>query len=68
MTASEDGLTVYTSGVDRKICQFKMISVSKSSTVNHFNGKTITKENEWMLCGEKRYHTHDVNSLVLIKV
>ena len=74
MTASKDGQTVYTSGVDRKICQFQLISVSKTKSnttttkFHGFNGKTTTRMSEWMLCGEKRYHTHDVNALALLDV
>lgn len=55
MTASKDGKRVYSSGVDRKMVEYKFMPLLR-------NGG-----GEWMISGEKRYHTHDVNALALLQ-
>ncbi len=58
LTASKDGTRLFSSGVDRKVCQFTKMNV---------DGEALSK-NQWIASGSKRYHTHDVNSMVYIEV
>jgi U3 small nucleolar RNA-associated protein 4 len=70
LTASADGKTVYSSGVDRKICQFKLLQISKNKNDSNARASSSNAASsmEWMICGEKRYHTHDVHALCLLDV
>jgi U3 small nucleolar RNA-associated protein 4 len=53
LAASDDGKRVYSSGVDQKIIKMELIEQDG-----------ITK---WKHTGSKRYHTHDVRSILLIE-
>ncbi|KAJ1547778.1 U3 small nucleolar RNA-associated protein 4 [Nowakowskiella sp. JEL0078] len=52
LVANTNGTTVYSSGIDRKVVQFKTVENSR-----------INKK--WVISGEKRYHSHDVRALAL---
>ncbi|KAJ2856577.1 U3 small nucleolar RNA-associated protein [Coemansia erecta] len=79
LAASEGGNTVFASGVDPKVTQFKLFSGSKpvdSLTDRGMGLKKKQKEKKsdksvngmgpatkWQLTGFRRYHTHDVRAL-----
>ncbi|KAG4106303.1 WD40 repeat-like protein [Neocallimastix lanati (nom. inval.)] len=57
LTSTEDGAYVFSSGVDRKIVRF--------STVTNTNQKGRKSKEQWVVAGERRYHSHDVRSLIV---
>jgi len=57
LTSTEDGAYVFSSGVDRKIVRF--------STVTNSNQKGRRSKGQWVVAGERRYHSHDVRSLIV---
>ncbi|OUM69505.1 hypothetical protein PIROE2DRAFT_38084, partial [Piromyces sp. E2] len=57
LTSTEDGAYVFSSGVDRKIVRF--------STVTNTNQKGRRSKEQWVVAGERRYHSHDVRSLIV---
>lgn len=52
---SQDGNTIYSSGVDQKICQFSKVRVE--------NSRTKTSIHKWVSTGARRVHAHDVRAL-----
>ncbi|KAJ3120006.1 U3 small nucleolar RNA-associated protein 4 [Nowakowskiella sp. JEL0407] len=54
LVASKDGTTIYSSGIDRKVIQYRMV-------------KTKVPSAPWVLSGEKRYHSHDVRAIALFE-
>ncbi|KAJ3162242.1 U3 small nucleolar RNA-associated protein 4 [Geranomyces variabilis] len=68
---------VWTAGVDRKVVQFSLIDVragNSSAAGKKGNAKTKRKPasggdltKQWIVSGEKRYHTHDVRALALVE-
>ncbi|KAJ2411808.1 U3 small nucleolar RNA-associated protein [Coemansia sp. RSA 2530] len=70
LTADETGHTVFASGVDPKITQFKLLaggSVAAESAINGAGGKKklIIRPKKWQLAGFRRYHTHDVRAIAV---
>ncbi|KAJ2336188.1 U3 small nucleolar RNA-associated protein [Coemansia sp. RSA 2681] len=73
LTADEAGHTVFASGVDPKITQFKLLaggSVADSAHHNGSNGvsgkkKLHMRSKKWQLAGFRRYHTHDVRAIAV---
>jgi U3 small nucleolar RNA-associated protein 4 len=66
LTANLTGDVVYSSGIDRKIVQYRQvesgIQTPKSKRNNKkdgVNGKT------WIVSGDRRFHSHDVRALAL---
>jgi U3 small nucleolar RNA-associated protein 4 len=57
LTSTDDGAYVFSSGVDRKIVRF--------STVTNTNQKGRKGKEQWVVAGERRYHSHDVRSLLV---
>jgi U3 small nucleolar RNA-associated protein 4 len=52
LAVNQAGDTVYSSGVDRRILQFKLIS-------------TASPRRKWIPSGDRRWHSHDVRALAL---
>ncbi|KAJ2736369.1 U3 small nucleolar RNA-associated protein [Coemansia sp. BCRC 34962] len=70
LTADESGHTVFASGVDPKITQFKLLaggSVAAESAINGAAGKKklVIRPKKWQLAGFRRYHTHDVRAIAV---
>ncbi|GJJ09488.1 hypothetical protein Clacol_003711 [Clathrus columnatus] len=55
LAVGSDGNTIYSSGVDQKICQFSKINIESSCTK--------TSINKWVNTGSRRVHSHDVRGL-----
>ncbi|KAF9931218.1 U3 small nucleolar RNA-associated protein [Mortierella antarctica] len=70
LAAGRDGNTVFSSGVDRKCNQYRLVDqpapkkTGKNGKNGTINGKTemVTK---WVLAGSRRFHSHDVRALAL---
>ncbi|KAG0338153.1 U3 small nucleolar RNA-associated protein [Podila humilis] len=67
LTATRDGKTVFSSGVDRKTNQYKFveqIAPKKNGKNGSIHSKTemITK---WVVSGSRRFHSHDVRAMAL---
>ncbi|KAJ2006425.1 U3 small nucleolar RNA-associated protein [Coemansia thaxteri] len=74
LTADDSGHTVFASGVDPKITQFKLLagsSVVDAATSSNSNGigsgkkKLSIRSKKWQLAGFRRYHTHDVRAIAV---
>ncbi|KAL1924575.1 uncharacterized protein VTP21DRAFT_4229 [Calcarisporiella thermophila] len=64
MAAMRDGSTVYTSGVDRKVNQFKLVE-SQMRKRKTDGGDEANVKSRWVLTGSRRYHSHDVRAMAL---
>jgi U3 small nucleolar RNA-associated protein 4 len=53
MAMKNDGTQFYSTGVDRKVVQLTMADLNNPSS--------------WVVSGEKRYHSHDVRSILWIQ-
>ncbi|KAF9190734.1 U3 small nucleolar RNA-associated protein [Haplosporangium sp. Z 767] len=70
LAVGRDGNTVFSSGVDRKCNQYRLVDQpapkksGKNGKNGTINGKTemITK---WIVAGSRRFHSHDVRALAL---
>ncbi|KLO20437.1 WD40 repeat-like protein [Schizopora paradoxa] len=58
LAISPDGSSVFTSGVDQKVCQFSLV---KNSGLNN-NSRASTR---WISSTAKRMHSHDVRALAI---
>ncbi|RKO91094.1 quinon protein alcohol dehydrogenase-like superfamily [Blyttiomyces helicus] len=70
LVADKAGKRVFSSGVDRKICQFRLTDLEAASDTASVTGKkkkTAQNANTWVRAGEKRYHSNDVRAMVLIE-
>ncbi|KAJ2098605.1 U3 small nucleolar RNA-associated protein [Coemansia sp. S100] len=69
LTADETGHTVFASGVDPKITQFKLLAGGSiaDSAANGVAGKKklVIRPKKWQLAGFRRYHTHDVRAIAV---
>ncbi|KAJ2824688.1 U3 small nucleolar RNA-associated protein [Coemansia furcata] len=69
LTADEAGHTVFASGVDPKITQFKLLAGGSvaDSVANGAAGKKRLnlRSKKWQLAGFRRYHTHDVRAIAV---
>ncbi|KAJ2358347.1 U3 small nucleolar RNA-associated protein [Coemansia sp. RSA 2618] len=64
--ADADGHTVFASGVDPKVTQFKLFVGGKpASAGSDGKKKTGFRSKKWQLAGIRRYHTHDVRALAV---
>ncbi|KIJ37349.1 hypothetical protein M422DRAFT_260007, partial [Sphaerobolus stellatus SS14] len=55
LTLGPEGKTVYTSGVDQKLCQFSLINVKSSSSSG--------ASQKWAQTTSRRLHSHDVRAI-----
>ncbi|KAF9100320.1 U3 small nucleolar RNA-associated protein [Mortierella sp. GBA35] len=70
LAVGRDGTTVFSSGVDRKCNQYRLVDqpapkkTGKNGKNGTINGKTemVTK---WVLAGSRRFHSHDVRALAM---
>lgn len=60
LAQSRDGSRVFSSGSDRNVIQYSFIE-TKSKT-------SSTRKHEWIVTGEKRYHSHDVYTMLYHQV
>ncbi|TPX62599.1 hypothetical protein PhCBS80983_g00402 [Powellomyces hirtus] len=70
LTANKAGTKVWTSGVDRKVVQFTLVDVRSAKSKTPANKKNKRKGDgakQWIISGEKRYHSHDVRALALME-
>lgn len=51
----QDGNTIYSSGVDQKICQFSKVRIENSRTKSFIH--------KWVNTGSRRVHCHDVRTI-----
>ncbi|KAI9502938.1 WD40-repeat-containing domain protein [Coemansia spiralis] len=76
LATDESGYTVYASGVDPKITQFKLfignrpagtVDKNKDSDADAsvIKKKINARSRKWQLAGLRRYHTHDVRALAV---
>ncbi|KAJ2760376.1 U3 small nucleolar RNA-associated protein [Coemansia sp. BCRC 34490] len=75
LTSDSDGNTVFASGVDPKITQFKLfvggkmaanVAAADNKQDEQSPIKTLNARNrKWQLAGIRRYHTHDVRALAV---
>ncbi|KAI7826470.1 WD40-repeat-containing domain protein [Kickxella alabastrina] len=66
LTADKAGHTVFASGVDPKITQFKLfIGSSPAEAISTKKKSLPNKTRKWQLSGFRRYHTHDVRALAV---
>ncbi|KAJ3162842.1 U3 small nucleolar RNA-associated protein 4 [Geranomyces michiganensis] len=74
IAVNKAGNKVWTAGVDRKVVQFSLVDLRASSgVVKTEKAKAKRKQNnddlmkQWIVSGEKRYHSHDVRALALVE-
>ncbi|KAJ1752993.1 U3 small nucleolar RNA-associated protein [Coemansia sp. RSA 989] len=67
LVADADGHTVFASGVDPKVTQFKLFVGGKPAggPGNDSRKKAGGRAKKWQLAGIRRYHTHDVRALAV---
>ncbi|ORX63923.1 WD40 repeat-like protein [Basidiobolus meristosporus CBS 931.73] len=70
VVANEEGNTVFTSGVDRKVIQFRLVENANYTPVSRkkkdsSSAEAPKSEMKWILAGTRRYHSHDVKALAL---
>jgi U3 small nucleolar RNA-associated protein 4 len=53
LAVGPEGRSVYSAGVDQKICQFSRVEVTASTTVS----------SRWIHSSSQRYHVHDIRAL-----
>jgi U3 small nucleolar RNA-associated protein 4 len=56
---SQEGTTVYTSGVDQKIAQFSLVKTASSTS------SLLHQRQKWVHAVSRRLHSHDVRSLAI---
>lgn len=61
LAVDESGQTVFASGVDPKITQFKLLA--SNTTGEAEDKKKVSKK--WQIAGFRRYHTHGVRAIVV---
>ncbi|KAJ2129567.1 U3 small nucleolar RNA-associated protein, partial [Coemansia sp. RSA 921] len=62
--ADADGHTVFASGVDPKVTQFKLFAGGKPAS-GDTKKKAGFRNKKWQLAGIRRYHTHDVRAIAV---
>ncbi|OZJ06653.1 hypothetical protein BZG36_00273 [Bifiguratus adelaidae] len=60
LTASAKGDIVFTSGVDRKIVQFRSVDAQRQGEKQQKG-----KKSKWLISGNRKYHSHDVRAMAL---
>ncbi|RUS21509.1 hypothetical protein BC937DRAFT_92478, partial [Endogone sp. FLAS-F59071] len=71
LASSRDGRTVFTSGVDRKLNQFRLVETALSFSKQEMPPNDSPSEvmasarTKWVLSGNRRFHSHDVRALAL---
>ncbi|KAJ1666371.1 U3 small nucleolar RNA-associated protein [Coemansia sp. RSA 1813] len=72
LAGDADGNTVFASGVDPKITQFKLFVGGKlaatsdnKDSASAIKRKINARNRKWQLAGIRRYHTHDVRALAV---
>ncbi|KAI9088022.1 hypothetical protein DFS34DRAFT_641075 [Phlyctochytrium arcticum] len=71
LAVNKAGTKVWSSGVDRKVVQMSFVELmgsdaaKESSTKRKSLGKYGNRQ--WVVSGEKRYHSHDVRALALLE-
>ncbi|KAF9584858.1 hypothetical protein BGW38_004904 [Lunasporangiospora selenospora] len=68
LAVSEDGKTVFSSGVDRKCCRYRFVDqVDAPKKLGKRNGDSNKSDlvSKWVLSGSGRSHSHDVRALAL---
>ncbi|KAG0375769.1 U3 small nucleolar RNA-associated protein [Mortierella sp. AD032] len=70
LAVGRDGTTVFSSGVDRKCNQYRLVEqpapkkAGKNGKSGTINGKT-EMVNKWVLAGSRRFHSHDVRAMAM---
>ncbi|TPX65865.1 hypothetical protein SpCBS45565_g04902 [Spizellomyces sp. 'palustris'] len=77
LVANKAGTKVWSSGVDRKVVQISLIDLGSTASVTKSPAregkKKVSKHSKqggsknWVVSGEKRYHSHDVRALSLLE-
>ncbi|KAJ2552160.1 U3 small nucleolar RNA-associated protein [Coemansia sp. RSA 1933] len=65
LASDGDGNTVFASGVDPKITQFKLFIGGSKDDANAIKKRLNARNRKWQLAGIRRYHTHDVRALAV---
>ncbi|KAJ2617775.1 U3 small nucleolar RNA-associated protein [Coemansia sp. RSA 1365] len=66
LTADSSGHTVFASGVDPKVTQFKLLIGGRpASEVGGGKKRGGARNRKWHLAGIRRYHTHDVRAIAV---
>ncbi|KAI8619181.1 WD40-repeat-containing domain protein [Chytriomyces sp. MP71] len=72
LAATANGTTVYSSGVDRRVLQYCLVDNSLEVQQNYMKsrGRRMGKKEKlyarnWVLSGDRRFHSHDVRALAL---
>lgn len=64
-TITQDGTSVFTSGVDQKVCLFSHVEFSKSGTSSASSKLAGGSTARWIQATSKRMHSHDVRALAV---
>ncbi|KAJ3417525.1 U3 small nucleolar RNA-associated protein 4 [Chytridiales sp. JEL 0842] len=66
LSAGMKGDVVYSSGIDRKVVQYRLVTAQKS----HASGRKGSKQGgkHFIISGERRFHSHDVRALALCEL
>ncbi|KAJ3038796.1 U3 small nucleolar RNA-associated protein 4 [Rhizophlyctis rosea] len=59
LATNKEGTEIFSSGVDRKVVRLSLLQQKKASGPK--------RPKEWVISGQKRYHSHDVRALALIE-
>ncbi|KAF9974306.1 U3 small nucleolar RNA-associated protein [Actinomortierella ambigua] len=68
LAAGKDGNTVFSSGVDRKVNQYRLVEQPAPKRSHGKNGQIngkVDMVSKWTLAGSRRWHSHDVRALAL---
>lgn len=64
LVVGSDGTSVFTSGVDQKTIEFRLVPISQSSS-NKSSSISGSKTTRWIQSSGRRLHSHDVRSMVI---
>ncbi|KAJ3095784.1 U3 small nucleolar RNA-associated protein 4 [Phlyctochytrium planicorne] len=61
LAVGKDGDVVFSSGVDRKVVQYRVVETPSAAG----GGRNKGLNKAWIISGDRRYHSHDVRALAL---
>ncbi|KAJ3062287.1 U3 small nucleolar RNA-associated protein, partial [Rhizoclosmatium hyalinum] len=68
LAAGSQGDVVYSSGVDRRVLQYRLVDNTAQTQANYMSSQKTKKplfRQNWVLSGDRRFHSHDVRALAL---
>ncbi|KAJ3027734.1 UNVERIFIED_CONTAM: U3 small nucleolar RNA-associated protein [Siphonaria sp. JEL0065] len=70
LAGGSNGEVLYSSGVDRRVIQYKLVDNTIQNQATYMSNSTTAHQfkQTWVLSGDRRFHSHDVRALALCEM